>query len=49
MVVGVIAGFVVGFWRMVQFSNRIIEQADNPRLRRIAEMRRQLEDEEDEI
>jgi F0F1-type ATP synthase assembly protein I len=48
---GIIAGFVVGFWRMIVFSNRIMEQASNPRLLRIARMRRaaELEDEEDEL
>jgi len=44
VVVGVVAGFAVGFWRMIEYSNRIIELADNPRLRRIAAMRRELED-----
>ena len=36
---GIVAGFAVGFWRMVVFSNRIMEQASNPRLQRIARMR----------
>lgn len=49
VVVGVIAGFAIGFWRMVVYSNRIIDQANNPRLQRIAKMRRQLEDEEDDF
>ena len=48
VVVGVVAGFAIGFWRMAVYSDRILEQADNPRLRRIAEMRRQLEGDEDE-
>jgi len=45
---GVIAGFAIGFWRMVAYSDRIIEQASNPRLQRIAKMRRELEDEDDD-
>jgi F0F1-type ATP synthase assembly protein I len=49
VVVGVIAGFAIGFWRMVVYSNRIIDQANNPRLQRIAKMRRQLEDEKDDF
>ena len=48
VVVGIIAGFVVGFWRMVVYSNRIVEQASNPRLQRIAKMRREMENEEDD-
>lgn len=48
VIVGVIAGFVVGFWRMIAYSNRIMEQADNPRLQRIARMRRELEEDEDD-
>ena len=46
VVVGVVAGFAIGFWRMVDYSKRIIEQASNPRLERIARMRREQEDEE---
>lgn len=48
---GVVAGFAVGFWRMIVFSNRIMEQASNPRLQRIARLRRaaELEDEDDEF
>ncbi len=48
VVVGVIAGFAIGFWRMIAFSDRIIEQAGNPRLQRIARMRRELEEDEDD-
>ncbi len=48
VIVGVVAGFVIGFWRMIAFSDRILEQASNPRLRRIAKMRRELEDEDDD-
>jgi len=48
VVVGVIAGFAVGFWRMVVFSNRIIEQASNPRLERIAKMRAATETEDED-
>ena len=48
VIVGVVAGFAIGFWRMFAWSDRIIEQSDNPRLRRIAEMRRQLEEDEDD-
>ena len=47
---GVVAGFAVGFWRMIVFSNRILEQAGNPRLQRIARMRAaEPEDEDDDI
>jgi len=48
---GIIAGFAVGFWRMILFSNRIMEQASNPRLQRIARMRAatEVEDEEDDF
>jgi F0F1-type ATP synthase assembly protein I len=48
---GIVAGFAVGFWRMIVFSNRIMEQASNPRLQRIARMRRdaEAEDEDDEF
>ncbi len=48
---GIVAGFAVGFWRMIVFSNRIMEQASNPRLQRIARMRRaaEVEDEDDEF
>ena len=48
VVIGVIAGFAVGFWRMVVFSHRIIEQASNPRLQRIARMRREIEAEDED-
>lgn len=48
VVVGVVAGFAIGFWRMVAYSDKIIEQASNPRLRRIAQMRRELEADEDD-
>ena len=48
VIVGIIAGFVIGFWRMIAFSDRIIEQASNPRLQRIARMRRELENEDDD-
>ena len=40
VVVGVVAGFAIGFWRMFAFSDRILEQVRNPRLDRIAEMQR---------
>jgi F0F1-type ATP synthase assembly protein I len=48
---GIIAGFAVGFWRMIVFSNRIMDQASNPRLQRIARMRAatEVEDEEDDL
>ena len=48
---GIIAGFAVGFWRMIVYSNRILEQASNPRLQRIARMRRaaEVEDEDDDF
>lgn len=48
---GIIAGFAVGFWRMIAFSNRIMEQASNPRLQRIARMRAaaEVEDEADDF
>ncbi len=45
---GVVAGFAVGFWRMFVFSNRIMEQAGNPRLQRIARMRAAEEEDEDD-
>ena len=48
VIVGVVAGFAIGFWRMIAFSDRILEQAGNPRLQRIAKMRRELEDEDDD-
>ena len=48
---GIVAGFAVGFWRMIVFSNRIMEQASNPRLQRIARMRAaaEMEDDEDDV
>lgn len=48
---GIIAGFVVGFWRMIVYSGRIMDQASNPRLQRIARMRRdaEVEDEDDDF
>ena len=48
---GIVAGFAVGFWRMIVFSNRIMEQASNPRLQRIARIRRaaEVEDEDDDF
>ena len=47
---GIVVGFAVGFWRMIVFSKRIMEQASNPRLQRIARMRRaaEVEDEDDD-
>lgn len=48
VIVGVVAGFAIGFWRMVAYSDKIIEQADNPRLRRIAKLRREMEADEDD-
>lgn len=48
VIVGVVAGFAIGFWRMIVYSDRILEQAGNPRLLRIAEMRREMEDAQDD-
>ncbi len=48
VVTGVIAGFAVGFWRMFAYSDRILEQASNPRLQRLAELQRALDTEGDE-
>ena len=47
VVLGVVAGSVIGFWRMVVYSERIVEQANNPRLQRLAKLRREMEDEDD--
>lgn len=40
VVAGVVAGFAVGFWRMMVHFNRATEQVSNPRLDRIARMQR---------
>lgn len=47
VVMGVVAGFAVGFWRMKFHFDRAVENVTNPRLDRIAKMHEALEDEDD--
>ncbi len=48
VVIGIIAGFAVGFWRMVAFSDLILQQVTNPRLARIAKMEADLKTDDDD-